>query len=831
MASGSDVFAVAFLPEQLNAFMMVKPKMSPSRTALLLLLLGGVLRAATIDVTVAPTNSLTFKPDPVTIQPGDTVRWTWTNDMHTVTSGTNGTFDGKFDSGMHDSGYVFTHTFTTAGEYPYYCDPHWDLGMTGTVVVAAAPTPTPTATPIPRITKGFVRVELQTIASGLTAPVDLVAPPDDSARLFLVDQTGRITIIKNGQVAGTLLDVSSRLVTLSKNYDERGLLGLAFHPDFADSAKAGYRKLYTFTNEPVAGAADFTVPMTGTPNNQVVIAEWQVSASNPDAVDATTRREILRIDHPQSNHDGGQIAFRPGEPYLYIAIGDGGAANDVGDGHNPTTGNAQDTTRVLGKILRIDPLDPKVNATADPVSANGKYRIPVSNPFVANPGIPERVREIYAFGLRNPFRFSFDAVTGNFVVADVGQNNVEEIDLVEAGKNYGWNKKEGTLLFNPSNGTVSPDPSPDPALTNPIAEYTHQDGSAVIGGFVYRGAAVPALARKYVFGDLALGSSLGRLFYMDDLNSPTINELRIGNIERALGLYLKAFGRDANGEIYVLAGSTVGPSGTGGSVFKIVQPAPAPAVVNLSTRVRVDTGNNAAIGGFIVIGSAAKPMLLRGIGPSLPVSGALADPLLELHDSSGATVATNDDWQQGINAQVISDRGLAPKNPRESAILQSLNPGAYTAVLGPASGSSGIGLVELYDFDLNASANAVNISTRGLVQTGDNVMIGGFIIGGSATQRVLIRAIGPSLANSGVASPLQDPMLELHDQNGALLQANDNWKSTQQAEIQATGIPPTDDRESAIVASLAPAAYTAIVRSANNASGVALVEAYQLPPQ
>lgn len=240
------------------------------------------------------------------------------------------------------------------------------------------------ATPIlPLVQKGAIRIELQTIATGLTSPVDLQPINDGSGRLVIVQQNGKALLLKNGQLAATpFLDLSSRIVSLNPRYDERGFLGIAFHPDFANSSSPGFRKLYTFTNEPVSGTPDFT---TGVADNQVVIAEWQVSTSNPDVVDTSTRREILRIDHPQANHDGGQLAFRSGETYLYISIGDGGAANDSGPGHNPTIGNGQDTSTVLGKILRIDPLDPALTPTStDPISANKKYRIPLSNPFVAS---------------------------------------------------------------------------------------------------------------------------------------------------------------------------------------------------------------------------------------------------------------------------------------------------------------------------------------------------------------------------------------------------------------------------------------------------------------
>ena len=281
---------------------------------------------------------------------------------------------------------------------------------TPTATATPTPTATPTATPLlPHIGKGPIRIELQPVATGLGSPVDLATANDGTGRLFIVDQNGKILILKNGQVSATpFLDVSSRLVAIMPDYDERGLLGLAFHPGFNDSNSPGFHKLYTYTSEPVAGTADFTVPNASPFDNQSVLAEWKVSDANPDLVDPATRREIIRIDHPEFNHNGGQLAFRPSDHYLYISLGDGGAANDVGPGHNPATGNGQDLTTVLGKILRIDPVDPALKPTSsDPVSANGKYRVPISNPFVMTLQPANRVAEIYAYGFRNPFRFWF----------------------------------------------------------------------------------------------------------------------------------------------------------------------------------------------------------------------------------------------------------------------------------------------------------------------------------------------------------------------------------------------------------------------------------------
>ena len=268
--------------------------------------------------------------------------------------------------------------------------------------------------------------------------------------------------------------------------------------------------------------------------------------------------------------------------------------------------------------------------------------------------------------------------------------------------------------------------------------------------------------------------------------------------------------------------------------FPLAAQGPA-KLVNLSTRMRVETGDNVLIGGFIVIGSGQKTVAVRALGPSLPVPGPLADPILELRDATGALVASNDNWRSTQEA-ALTAAGLAPADNREAALTATLNAGGYTAIVRGAGETSGVALVEVYDLDPDSSsARLANISTRGRVQAGDDIMIGGFILRGAQSKRLLMRVRGPSLSFNGSAIPgrMSDPMLELVNGNGAQIATNDDWRSAQAAEVAASSLAPLDDREPAIVSTLAPGNYTALVRGKNGGTGVGLVEIYDLdqPPQ
>ncbi|MDH4116080.1 MAG: PQQ-dependent sugar dehydrogenase [Acidimicrobiia bacterium] len=414
-----------------------------------------------------------------------------------------------------------------------------------------------------------VSVDLELVADGFTTPLWATSPQGDRHRLFVVDQNGTVVALDIGgseKVPDRLLflDIGvtgqDLLVPLGAfgpgTFDERGLLGLAFHPDYRRNGL-----VYTYSSEPVAAPADFSTLGDGeVANHQGVLREWKVkNPRNPESVvDPASTRVLLRIDEPQFNHNAGAIVFgRDGK--LYVAVGDGGSADDQGAGH-VDGGNGQSLAEgnVLGKILRIDPRGEN--------SANGNYGIPRSNPFVGKPGADE----IYAYGFRNPFRISVDQRTGRIYVADVGQNDIEEVNILRKGANYGWPVKEGSFLFNmngdePGFTTVQEKVK---GLVDPIAEYDHDEGISITGGFVYRGRDIKRLRGSYVFGDFSNGfaPANGRLFHLG--KGKTILELVPGS--GSLGRYLMGFGQDAAGEIYVLTSDNFAPAGTGGTVHKLV---------------------------------------------------------------------------------------------------------------------------------------------------------------------------------------------------------------------------------------------------------------------
>lgn len=499
--------------------------------------------------------------------------------------------------------------------------------------------------------------------------------------------------------------------------------------------------------------------------------------------DVASGSETILVDldnlSAATNHNGGAIHFGP-DGKLYAGVGE-----------NANSANAQTLSNRLGKILRF----------------NSDGTIPTDNPFFNTATGANRA--IWALGLRNPYTFGFQPGTGRLFINDVGQSTWEEIDDGIAGSNYGWPTCEGNCV------------QPNPNFRDPLFQYGHGStnttGCAISGGAFYN-PAVNQFPSGY----------LGQYFFAEFCNgwirvfdpSNTASAFATG-ISSPVDLQL-----GPDGCLYYLA------RGNGGQVFRVSAIASQP--LNISVRSRVGTGNNVMISGFINTAGAPKRVIVRALGPSLQqanVPDALANPILELHASDGSLINTNDNWRDS-QAQEIIDTGLAPSNDLESAIVITLQPGTYTAVIQGQGNTSGVGLLEVYDLDRGVASRLANVSGRASVQTGTDVLIAGFIVGNNiGAAKVVVRAIGPSLAQAGVAAPLADPTLELRDNNGSLVIGNDNWQdnASQAAKITASGLAPGNAQEAALATSLVPGTYTAIVAGKNGGTGVGLVEVYNIP--
>jgi glucose/arabinose dehydrogenase len=377
----------------------------------------------------------------------------------------------------------------------------------GRWLTAAAGAAACSSTPEPSLPQG-TGARLQLIASGLSLPLYLTAPPGDGSRLFVVEQTGAIRIVKDGTLLPTaFLDVSAQVLSGG----EQGLLGLAFYPDYAATGR-------------------FVVHYTDTAGN-TRLSSFRVS-SDPDVADVTSEQVILTADQPFSNHNGGQVTFGP-DGFLYLGLGDGGSSGDP-------QGRGQDLSDLLGSILRID------------VQSGTSYTVPPDNPFVGQAGARP---EVWSYGLRNPWRFSFDRATGDLYIADVGERAIEEIDVASAaegagrGINYGWNRMEGSRCF----GAAQCDQN---GLVLPTLEYGHNQGCSITGGYVYRGSAIPALQGMYFFADYCQGW-VRSLRYSGGVATEVTEwpTLRPGGL-------VMSFGEDAVGETYVMTAD--------GAVFKII---------------------------------------------------------------------------------------------------------------------------------------------------------------------------------------------------------------------------------------------------------------------
>lgn len=372
-----------------------------------------------------------------------------------------------------------------------------------------------------------VLIKLKEITSGFTSPVGMATPADGTARLFIFEQGGKIKIVKNGQILKEpFIDISSQLDGLNIAYSEKGLLGMAFHPDYKTNGR-----FFLYYSAPLK-KNNF--------DHKSVLAEYRVSPTNPDKA-LFTEQKILEIEEPESNHNGGMLAFGP-DGFLYIGIGDGGGAND----EHGDPGNGQNLNTLLGKILRID------------VDSSKPYATPSDNPFV---GIASHRPEIYAYGLRNPWRFSFDKTTGRLFCGDVGQNTYEEINIIKKGGNYGWRIMEGYHCFNPSVNCNKT------GLELPITEYNHETGVSICGGYMYRGNSYPSLHGYYFFGDWS-----GKLFCLKQQNDGAWLQMNVdinNSGSNETNGKLNSMGTDENGDIYILTQKLFGPRSPTGVLYKI----------------------------------------------------------------------------------------------------------------------------------------------------------------------------------------------------------------------------------------------------------------------
>jgi glucose/arabinose dehydrogenase len=400
-------------------------------------------------------------------------------------------------------------------------------------------------------------ISLELVSEGYNSPLFLTESPDNSGRLFLLDQSGQIYIIKDGErLDEPFLDIQSEVI-LEAPPDERGLLGLAFHPDYTTNGK-----FYVYYSGPLRPEGPDGWDHTN------YVAEYTVSG-NVDQAQNASARIVFASDHPQGNHNGGTIAFGD-DGYLYISIGDGGGGDDVGTGHvddwyeENAGGNGQDITEnLLGNVLRID------------INTEEGYAIPPDNPFVGQDGLDE----IWAYGLRNPYRFSF-ASDNRLILADAGQELFEEINVIEKGGNYGWNVKEGAHCFSTTTPETPPGECPDEdnlgnALIDPVIEFANSKnsteglGNVSIGGYQYNGNTVPGLKGKYIFGVLSQApDGMDGAIFASGMTGDTwdYEKLEISNMQGGLGMFVLGFGQDNAGEVYVL---TSGGTANSGRVYKI----------------------------------------------------------------------------------------------------------------------------------------------------------------------------------------------------------------------------------------------------------------------
>ncbi len=573
-----------------------------------------------------------------------------------------------------------------------------------------------------------VPIGLQRVAGNFTSPLFVADAKDGSGRLFLVDQNGYVNIFyMNGTVIDQpFLDIRDRMVNLLPAYDERGLISIAFHPNFSANGK-----VYAYYSAPLRAGAD---PSWNCTNR---LSEFTVNQSSPDVVDTTTERVLLEVDKPQTNHNGGILLFGPTDKYLYLTLGDGGRADDTGLGHTPGIGNAQDLTKLLGKVIRID---------VDTMSEGLQYGIPADNPFLSNASIPP---EIYAYGFRNPAFASFDSGGSNrMFIAMAGQNLFESVLVLYKGGAYPWNIREGTHCFDPAmnrtvaNTTCSITSYAGQPLIGPVVELGHDVGNTVVGGVVYRGSNLTSLQQgSYIFGTWSNSFTVGDGTLLvatppagldtatlpDDAASLTpeqnamwtTSELAVANNANGrLNTFVRGMYEGTDGEVLVLINQNAGPGITpqnSGEVWRmvdantpglvpigngsatngtpdvqIVQPVDGATVTGSSVDVSVDVTNFEivdALGSANVVGQGHLHYFMDAEPPTEPGVPAVTEP-----GTYVPTINTTYTWQNvspgmhNFSVELVNNNHTPIEPPVVRTVTANVNP-AVPGTTTPATGT------------------------------------------------------------------------------------------------------------------------------------------------
>ncbi len=811
-----------------------------------------LVRAATTDVSVGPNGGITFAPSAVSIQLGDTVKWTWAGNSHSVTSGDASGRNGLFESGIQNIGFTFSFTPTSPGNYPYFCRVH-GLMMAGTITVSASTaTPTPTITPTPTATP--------TPAPAAFTSRPLLIPPVNTAAEVP---------ISIGEACVSILDgPCTYMWTYGGTY-----------PGLTIRRPTGQTTRVTFANNLPALAGAKTVHHHG--NHSTSADDGQVTGSAFLFQPGQSRTYTFEGTEDGGNERGAMQYYhdhRMGETGMAVWMGLTGLyiLDDPADPATLPSGAYEvplviadrqfdadnqlqyfyDASGVVGdKVLVNGVYQPYLDV------ADRKYRFRIINAanarsYILTLSTGEALTQIGTESglLPAPVRrtaLDFGPAERLDVVVDFAGKSGQELYLMDAYQmvpllKFRVNQSAGDTSSVPATLRAVPDIGQPTVTRNFSFDFTSNRWT--INGLGFdpgRIDARPVLGttEKWVFTN-PTGST--HMVHIHDVDQQCVSRdggpcypyetmKETWSLAPGETLELKLKFTDHTG-IYVMHCHILEHEDDGMMTqFEVVAPAtatPPTPTLNISTRGDVLGGDKNLIAGFIITGTESKRVVLRAIAPSLTAAGisdALADPVLRLFNAAKVEIAANDNWASDPGAAEMQTAGLAPKSASEAATVRSLAPGSYTALVSSKDGSTGTALVEAYDIAAGANSTFANISTRGMIGTGDHVLIGGFIVGGNGGAKVVVRAIGPSLVNFGITTALADPTLTVYDKNGSTVAANDNWTTDPSAAaIQSYNLQPSNAEESATYLQLPPSNYTTIVRGVSDATGTGLVEIYNI---